>query len=305
MDSDHIMINGQYVLGRQLGMGSFGEIFSGINIMLPNNSPDKLVAVKVESKHKNIQLLKKEAQIYKYLYKENMGIPKMYWFGVQDEYNVLVLEMLGPNLESLFSLCNRHFTLKTVIMIAQALIKIIHYVHAKGIIHRDIKPENFLIGLTNNQIYLIDYGLSKTYKNSDNSHIEMSTNKKLIGTVRYASINSHKGLELSRRDDLESIGYILIYFMKGKLPWQGLPIKTSTQGDKYRAVYEAKKNITNEQLCQGLPKEFKLYMDYVKSLDFDEKPNYKFLHSLFNQLFTRENYVYDYKYDWNTKIKRK
>lgn len=298
MENDYIMINNRYVLGKQLGIGSFGEIYIGIDKNLPANSPDKLVAIKLEPRNKDVQLLKSESDIYRYLYKEKRGIPKIYWSGVQDDYNVLVIEMLGPNLENLFSLCGHHFTLKTVLILAQELIKKIQYVHSRGIVHRDIKPENFLIGLHTNELYIVDFGLCKFFKRSDNSHIPLATNKKLVGTIRYTSLHGHQGYELSRRDDLESIGYMLIYFIKGRLPWQGLSPKEATRDEKYKLIYECKTNTTTEQLCQGLPKEFKVYMDYVKSLDFAEKPNYNWLYNLFTQLFKKNNCVYDDIYDW-------
>jgi serine/threonine protein kinase len=230
---------------------------------------------------------------------EGKGIPKFYWSGIQDDYNVLAIEMLGPNLENLFSLCSHRFSLKTVIAIAQELIQKFQYIHSRGVVHRDIKPENFLIGLHNNEVYVIDFGLCKFFKKPDHSHILMATNKKLIGTIRYTSTNGHLGYELSRRDDLESIGYVLVYFAKGRLPWQGLGQGCATREDRYHLIEECKKNTTVEQLCQGLPKEFGLYFKHVKSLDFVEKPNYNYLYNLFTQLYKREGYVYDGVYDWS------
>jgi serine/threonine protein kinase len=299
MGSCYILINNTYVLGKQVGVGSFGEIYVGIDKNLPNDNPDKLVAIKLESRNKDVQLLPAEANIYRYLYKEKKGIPKIYWSGIQDDYNALIIEMCGPNLENLMSICGHKFTIKTVLILAQEFMRKIQYVHSRGIVHRDIKPENFLIGLHNNDIYVVDFGLCKFFKNSDNSHIPLSTDKKLVGTIRYTSLNSHKGYEMSRRDDLESIGYMLIYFLKGKLPWQGLAQNEMARDDKYKLIYECKKNTTNEQLCQGLPKEFKTYMDYVKSLDFAERPNYNFLYNLFTQSFKKNNFEYDNIYDWS------
>jgi serine/threonine protein kinase len=305
MEYGYITINNQYVLGKQLGLGSFGEIYVGIDKKLPTDSPDKLVAIKLESRSNQVQLLKSEAEIYRYLYQEGKGIPKIYWSGVQDDYNILIIEMLGPNLENLFSICGHHFTLKTVLILTQEIIKKIQYVHSKGILHRDIKPENFLIGLHDNDIYIVDFGLCKPFKTKDNVHLPMAINKKLVGTIRYTSLNGHKGYELSRRDDLEAIGYMLIYFIKGKLPWQGLCQKDMPRETKYNLIYECKQNTTNEQLCQGLPKEFKIYMDYVKGLDFAERPNYNYLYNLFTQLFKKNNYIYDNVYDWSTIKKNK
>lgn len=298
MDSCYLLINSKYVLGKQLGVGSFGEIYLGIDKDESIKSPNKLVAIKLEHRKKEFQLLNWESTVYRYLYREGKGIPKIYWSGIQDDYNVLVLEMLGPNLENLFNLNHQHFSLKTTILIAQDIIKKIQYIHSRGIIHRDIKPENFLIGLNTNDIYIIDFGLCKRFKNTDGSHIDDSKNKKLVGTVRYTSLNSHIGHELSRRDDLESIGYMLIYFIKGSLPWQGLGPRGLSREKKYQLIYECKKNTTTEQLCQGLPCEFKSYMDHIKSLTFEEKPNYNYLYNLFTQLFKKKNFIYDNQYDW-------
>jgi len=299
MNNNYILINNRYILGKQLGIGSFGEIFVGIDKTLPTDDPDKLVAIKLEHRKKEVHLLKVEADYYRYLYKENKGIPKIYWSGIQDDYNILIIQMLGPNLDNLMSICGHSLTLKTVAILAQEIIQKIQYVHSRGVIHRDIKPENFLIGLHSNEIYVVDFGLCKFFKKPDNSHIPMVTNKKMVGTIRYTSLNSHEGKELSRRDDLESIGYMLIYFLKGKLPWQGLCQKELARDEKYRLIYECKNNTTTEQLCQGLPTEFKVYMDYVKSLGFAERPNYNYLYNLFTQLFKKKNFVYDDQFDWS------
>ena len=305
---DYLLINNQYVIGKQLGKGSFGEIYMGFD----KNETTKLVAIKLEKldndPHKNdankdIRLLPLESNIYRYLYEPNKGIPAIYWSGIQDDYNVLVIEMLGPNLENLFNLCHRNFSLKTTVMIAQEIIKRIQYVHSRGVVHRDIKPENFLIGLNSNEVYIIDFGLCKMFKNSDNTHITQTQHKKLVGTVRYASLNCHQGNETSRRDDMESIGYMLIYFLKGTLPWQGLGPKGINRDEKYQMIHSCKQNTTSEQLCQGLPKEFRLYMEHVKSLGFNEKPNYNYLYNLFTQLFKKNKFIYDNNYDW-TRLKK-
>lgn len=299
----HIIVNDRYVIAKLLGSGSFGEIYAGIDNKLPKTDPNKLVAIKLEKHSKDTQLLNNESKLYTYLYREHKGIPRVFWSGTQDEYNVLVIEILGPNLETLFELCGHQFTLKTVIIIAQELLKIIQYIHSRGVVHRDIKPENFLIGLQSNELYVIDFGLCKFFKNPDRTHIPPTKSKKLVGTIRYASLNSHNGMELSRRDDLISIGYMLIYFIKGHLPWQGLCTKDTPRDVNYNLIKQCKQNTTNEQLCQCLPKEFKLYMDYVCSLGFSDKPDYNYLFNLFTQLFKKNAFEYDDNFDW-TRFKK-
>jgi serine/threonine protein kinase len=164
-------------------------------------------------------------------------------------------------------------------------------VHTKKYIHRDLKPENFLIGLGKNEgmIYLIDYGTAKKYIKSDTGgHIKERSDKKFIGVARYASLNCHKGLESSRRDDLEAIGYILIYLLKGSLPWQGIELKPGEPIE--RAIYRKKLEITVEELCLGLPKEFNQYLAYCRSLEFTEDPDYDYLIKLFESIQSTAGY---------------
>jgi serine/threonine protein kinase len=225
----------------------------------------------------------------------------VHWFGKEGDYNVLVLDLLGPSLEDLFNFCNRKFSLKTVLMLADQLIARMEYIHAKNFLHRDIKPDNFLIGLKEkeNIVYAIDFGLAKKYRDpKTHTHIPYNENKNLTGTARYASINTHSGIEQSRRDDLESLGFVLMYFLRGSLPWQGLSAKNKKE--KYDKIMQTKANTKIEDLCHSFPTEFAMYLHYCRELRFEDKPDYKYLRGLFTKVWVREigNVAVDYKYDW-------
>jgi casein kinase 1 epsilon len=179
--------------------------------------------------------------------------------------------------------------LKTVLMLADQMINRVEYMHQKGFLHRDIKPDNFLMGLGRkaNQVYIIDYGLAKKFRDlQTHKHIPYRENKNLTGTARYASVNTHLGVEQSRRDDLESLGYVLMYFLRGSLPWQGL--KAGTKKQKYDKISEKKMLTPVEVLCKSYPSEFISYFHYCRSLRFEDKPDYSYLKRLFRDLFIRE-----------------
>ncbi|CAM6045061.1 unnamed protein product [Sphagnum compactum] len=286
-------VGNKYRLGRKIGSGSFGEIYLGVNVQT-----NEEVAIKLESiKTKHPQLLY-ESKLYRIL-QGGTGIPNIRWFGVEGEYNVLVLDLLGPSLEDLFNFCSRKFSLKTVLMLADQLINRVEYVHSKSFLHRDIKPDNFLMGLGRraNQVYVIDFGLAKKYRDpTTHQHIPYRENKNLTGTARYASINTHLGIEQSRRDDLESLGYVLMYFLRGSLPWQGL--KAGTKKQKYEKISEKKMSTPIEVLCKAYPSEFASYFHYCRSLRFDDKPDYAYSKRIFRDLFIREGFQFDYVFDW-------
>lgn len=287
------VIGNKYKLGRKIGSGSFGEIYLASHI-----NSGEIVAVKIENNKTKHPQLMYEAKLYSILQGAS-GIASIRWCGVDGDDNALVLDLLGPSMEDLFVYCGRKFSLKTVLMLADQMISRIEFLHSKGLLHRDIKPDNFLMGLGRkaNQVYIIDFGLAKRYKDSmTNRHIPYRENKNLTGTARYASCNTHLGIEQSRRDDLESLGYVLLYFLRGSLPWQGL--KAATKKQKYDKICEKKLSTPIEVICKSHPVEFVSYFHYCHSLTFDQRPDYGFLKRLFRDLFAREGYGLDYIFDW-------
>ena len=303
-----------FVLLHIIGKGSFGQIYISYN--LRDNLP---VSVKKEEKKPGkTPQLKTESKIYQTLLNiqaddvsgakplgqdDVTGVPRFYGVGELPDCYYMIIDFLGPNLIELFNYCGcKKFTISTVCLIALQVLNRIENIHKHHYLHRDIKPENFLIGIheKSNIIYLIDFGLSKRYKNpKTHQHIPYREGRALTGTARYVSINTHMGIEQSRRDDLESIGYMLIYFLKGVLPWQGL----KNGNEKYTRIMEKKLQIPTEILCYGLPDEITYYLKYCKSLRFEDRPDYDYLRGLFIKLLGTCNSVYGLtkemlKFDW-------
>ena len=282
-----------YTLIKKLGAGSFGSIYCA-------RSGNQLYAIKFEEKDKGDELLEMEAKIMGYL--ECPGIPAIKSYGSLEKYNVLIMELMGKSLEDIFeSFVVKKMSVRCVCNIAYQIIEILEFVHSKHIVYRDIKPDNFVVGRNEKRkyIYLLDFGLSKKYRSSKTlKHYEMTKCRNLTGTARYASINALNGLSQSRRDDLEATGYLLLYFLRGKLPWQGIPAKT--KDERFKKIMQKKIDTPLSELCQGFPSEFEKYLKYTRKLSYEEDPDYQFLKNLLLTVLNNEGYKLDCYYDWDT-----
>lgn len=290
---------GKWVTLKRLGKGSFGELWLGSD----SESKTK-VAIKFERHDHPAPQLTLEYQRYKEL-GDSEYVPKFYRFLRVEgtEYHAIVMELLSKSLENLLDVCDRTFSLKTTLQLAIQMIIILQFLHSKKIIHRDIKPDNFMFGRRevgkDKKLMIIDFGLSKCYV-ENGKHIKYETDKPIMGTSRYMSLNCHNGIQQTRRDDLESIGYVFLYFLNGKLPWQGIDAEDNKV--RNRLVGEKKRSMPPEKLCKGHPPEFALYLRNVKELKFSEDPNYQKLVDLFVACAKNNNIILDSHYDWDEKI---
>ena len=292
-----IKVGGHYKLLKKIDSGSFGEIYKGLN-----TKTNTEVAVKLENLMSKYPQLLMEAKIMQHLLNDSTvadkGIPQVYHTATEGEFSLMVMELLGPSLESLFNQLGKRFTLKTTLMLADRMIRRVEYVHSKGFVHRDIKPDNFLIGAgtKSNRLYLIDFGLSKRYL-VNGKHIKYEEGKSLTGTARYASLNTHLGIEPTRRDDMESIFFCMAYFLLGILPWQNL--KAETKEEKYKRIMEKKMEYRPELLCKNLASELLQMLQHIRTLRYDEKPNYDLLRNLIKECMNHNNIENNNYFDWD------
>lgn len=325
--SQHI-VGIHYAVGAKIGEGSFGVIFEGENILntgYSNNNKEndnelreaEPVAIKFEPRRSDAPQLRDEFRAYRIL-NGCRGIPHAYYFGQEGMHNVLILDLLGPSLEDLFEWCGRKFSVKTTCLVAKQMIDRVRTIHDHDLIYRDIKPDNFLISEYQrslpdrqlvksvapsangdpNLIYMVDFGMAKQYRDPrSKQHIPYRERKSLSGTARYMSINTHFGREQSRRDDLESLGHVFFYFLRGSLPWQGL--KAPNNKLKYEKIGLTKQKLNpDDLLTESIPPQFAAYLKYARSLRFDEDPDYDYLISLMDDILRRLGLNDDGHYDW-------
>lgn len=291
------VVFGKFKVGEKLGSGAFGDIYLGWNVL--DSVP---VAIKVAIGTSAISALKVEALVYSTLTKASKGkispIPQYYFYGPAMNCSMLVLELLSFSLDTLFKACHSSFSLKTTLQLADQMIERLEFMHSVGYIHRDLKPDNFMMGhgKRESHLYIIDFGLTKSYL-AGNEHAIPQKKTGVVGTVRYSSVSATSNITLSRRDDLESLGYILVYFLKGALPWQSMGDSAT---NKWEKVGSKKMEVCASELCSDLPCEFAAYVNYTRSLHFDECPDYTYLRDLFRSLYLRSGFEYDGCYDWSS-----
>ena len=299
-------INNKFTIHKLLGRGGFGMVYSASHKKAPGQH---IYAAKLEkmikkdgTDNKHPQLYY-EYRMYRHLHKrmnilnsyqtpKTHILPKIYMFAQifdmnKKPLNVLVMQRIGANVAKIFSSHDRKFSQCNVVSLGIQMISCIEAVHKCNVIHRDIKPENFCVGgdTEPDKLYIVDFGLSKCYRNHDGSHIPCRTGKTLTGTPRYASINCHEGIEQSRRDDLESLMFMLLFLLKGRLPWQGLHHKkkndpTARHNKKTDFILKKKKEMIAHKLCKGVHPNFLIALQYIRALKFEERPDYDKLRSL-------------------------
>jgi serine/threonine protein kinase len=315
---DDSSFEAHFELKQLISVGCYGFIYIGANKQTGQD-----FAIKLESRQCKYTRVLYEARVYKSLVrthakasaeKEGLDsslavVPRVHWQGVVDRHNVMVMDLLGPSLEDVFAGRNRHFDCDELARLGMKMVDCVEYIHSCGFIHRNIEPANFVLGLANaDQLHLIDHGLTKKYwHGKSHEHIAHETDKPFLGNKFFASVNAHAGLQQSRRDDLESVAYVLIYLLKGVLPW----MKQSRYSEQRQLarIMKLKTSLSARKLCERLPTQFAEFLRYCRSLSFEEAPNYSHLTELMHQVCAFESgnletlpdfddYSYDFVCDW-------
>lgn len=257
-----------FSIDRNLGNGAFGEVYAGTD-----TRTGARVAIKVENVHCSCPQLLYESRVLQEL-QGHKGIPRRYWFGQEGDSNVLIMQRLGK------CLVEAYLSVPEAFVVAQQILERLQVLHSAGFAYRDMKPDNFVYGCGKHEsvLFMIDFGLCKRVVDpATKIHITHRGGKSLSGTPRYASLHTHDGEEQSRRDDIESLGYMLVYLVKGSLPWQGLSARNN-----FAAVSRVKRTTSLDDLCAELPSAFKKTILYGRELPFTDMPDYTYLYSLWS-----------------------
>ena len=289
------IIFNKYKIIKKLGRGSFGSIY----LVEYNN---KQYAMKLENTKKGYYILDKEVYLMNHFY--GPRIPYVKSFGNCGFYNVLVMEVLGKSLEDIRELLpSKKMSIPCVCKLSYQMLQILEHIHKKSFIHRDVKPDNFIMGIGPNTkfLYMIDFGFAKTYRDPNTlAHVPFQKGTGITGTARFASINTLSGYTQSRRDDLESLGYVIIFIANGTLPW--VNVQSDNKNELYNKILEIKKQTTPEVLCRGLPQQFMEYINYVRKMTFEQEPDYRYLRNLFLAVLQNMGEKMDFCYDWDNRI---
>lgn len=290
----------KYRIEKQIYTSYLSKVYEGKNELTKEKVVLKLE--KIESVYESL-----ESEAYFLLFLKNVGIPRLITYGKFQNYKVLIEELLG---ESLYLIWKKKLKeedkLRDICLIALQCIDRLQFIHSKGVIHRDIKPSNFLFGIQNpNIIYLIDFGLAKKYKSSrTGKHVKFGYMPTINGSLDFMSINCTKKIVQSRRDDMESLGYVLIYLAKKNLPWIKINDTKTDLKLKYKKIKELILSTTPEELCSGLPQQFTQYINYCRKLEFEEEPNYDYLKNLFvemikiNEISVDNRFISNKQFSW-------
>lgn len=287
--------DGRFEVQDKLGEGCFGAVFLGKD--KKSNSP---VAVKFEDSQCGAPgSLAMENSLLKQIGEPQrpQGFAEVFFFGKVGSFTCMVMDLLGKSLEECMEVCQGKMEASSAVLIAEQALRRIEYLHSKGVVHRDIKPENFMYGRGGkiHHLHLIDFGLSDTY--FGRRHVCQSSGNSMVGTARYCSVNTHKAINQTRRDDLEAIAHMLIYFMRGALPWSGLK-GARTEKEKYEMIGKRKESIPPEELCAGMPSAFKFLLSYARALPFVERPDYERLLHIFRKAKEELEIKSDHALQW-------
>ena len=289
------IIFNKYKILKRLGRGAFGSIFLV-------EYQNKLYAMKLENTKNGFYILDKEIYLMIHLYGPRIPFAKS--FGQCGYYNVLVMELLGKSLEELMTILPaKKMSIPCVCKLSYQMLQILEHIHSKSFLHRDVKPDNFIMGIGPNSkfLYMIDFGFAKTYRDPNTMvHHPMQKGAGITGTARFASINTLSGYTQSRRDDLESLGYVIVYISKGTLPWAN--IQKNTKDELYNAILDVKMNTSPDKLCQGLPYQFEEYIKYVRNMTYEQQPDYNYLRNLFLNTLENNGGKMDFCYDWDDRV---